>query len=68
TQSDKVAALYSHPNYLIGIVLVIVLFLLRTWVLSSRQVQNDDPLEIVMKDRVNYILLAISLVIILLAV
>ncbi|MEN6294879.1 MAG: UbiA family prenyltransferase [Chloroherpetonaceae bacterium] len=68
TQSDKVAALYSHPNYLIGIVLVIVLFLLRTWVLSSRQVQNDDPLEIVMKDRVNYILLAISLVIILLAI
>ncbi len=67
TQSEKVAVLYSHPSYLIGIVLVIVLFILRIWILSSRQVANDDPFEIVMKDRVNYILLIISIIVLLLA-
>lgn len=67
TQSAKVAVLYTHPTYLIGIVLVIVLFILRVWILSSRQVENDDPFEIVMKDRVNYVLLIISFIVLLLA-
>lgn len=50
--SENVLQLYRHPEYLLGIVPLIVFWLGRLWVLSFRGEVNEDPIIYVSKDRI----------------
>jgi 4-hydroxybenzoate polyprenyltransferase len=67
-QSDKVTKLYSHPQYLIVIAIILITFLLRTWFNVGKKFKTDNPIEMVLSDKVNYILLTIGVIIMFLAV
>ncbi|OGU61051.1 MAG: hypothetical protein A2X64_10440 [Ignavibacteria bacterium GWF2_33_9] len=56
TQSDKVKLLYSHPKYLIYITPLLLLFIMRIWFNTSRVTESDNPFELVLKDRLNYLI------------
>lgn len=61
TQSTKVFQLYSNPNYLIYIAPLIIFFYLRLWLRINRKIENDNPFDIIVFDKINYILLFIAL-------
>lgn len=67
TQSEKVNRLYSEPSYLIYIAPLIIFFYLRLWMNVNRKMDNDNPFDIIIYDKVNYILLAIAIVFLYLA-
>lgn len=67
TQSEKVYQLYSEPSYLIYIAPLIIFFYLRLWMNVNRKMDNDNPFDIIMYDKANYILFAIAIVFLYLA-
>lgn len=67
TQSEKVNLLYSDPAKLIYIAPLIIFFYLRLWLNMNRKMENDNPFDIIMFDKVNYILLIIAILFLYLA-
>lgn len=67
TQSQKVNLLYSEPVYLIYIAPLIIFFYLRLWLNINRKLENDNPFDIIMLDKVNYILLIFAILFLYLA-
>jgi len=67
TQSKKVELLYSKPIYLIFICPLIIFFYLRLWLKVNRKVESDNPIDIVLTDEVNYILLFTAILFLFLA-
>lgn len=68
TQSDKVNQLYSEPMYLIYIAPLIIFFYLKLWLKINRKLENDNPFDIIVFDKVNYLLLAAALIFLYLAI
>lgn len=60
--SENVLRLYSHPQYLLGIVPLIVLWLGRLWVLGFRGEVNEDPIVFVSKDKRGLLIMALALI------
>lgn len=60
--SENVMRLYSHPQYLLGIVPLIVLWLGRLWVLGFRGEVNEDPIVFVSKDKRGLLIIALALI------
>ncbi|MGB9701961.1 MAG: UbiA family prenyltransferase [Candidatus Kapaibacteriota bacterium] len=67
-QSEKVTKLYTHPQYLIVIAIILILFLLRTWFNVGKDLKTDNPIEMVLSDKINYLLLLIVVLIMFLSV
>lgn len=67
TQSSKVYDLYSNPEYLIYIAPIIIFFYLRLWLSINQHPKSDNPLEIIFRDKVNYIFLILSIIFFVLA-
>lgn len=67
TQSERVNLLYSEPVYLIYIAPLIIFFYLRLWLNINRKLENDNPFDIIMFDKVNYILLIFAFIFLFLA-
>lgn len=68
TQSEKVKLLYSHPKYLLFVTPLLLLMTMRIWFKTSRVTETDNPIELLLKDRLNLILLGLTVVIAFLAV
>ena len=64
--STEVAKLYAHPSLLWGVVVALLVWIMRLWLLAQRGVIHDDPLLFTLRDRKSGILAL--LVIILLAI
>lgn len=60
-QSSHVAANYSYPDLLWGIVPVILFWQCRMWLTTGRGEMHDDPLIFAVGDRVSYLVLFILL-------
>jgi 4-hydroxybenzoate polyprenyltransferase len=59
--SSNVAQLYRQPEYLLGIIPLIVFWLGRMWVLSFRGEVNEDPIVFVSRDRIGLLVLFLAL-------
>jgi 4-hydroxybenzoate polyprenyltransferase len=68
TQSEKVKLLYTHPKYLIFITPVLLLITMRIWFNTSRVTETDNPFELLLKDKLNFLFLLIIAVIAFLSV
>ncbi len=66
--SPEVTLLYSHPLWLWPICLLQSYFISRFWLLAHRGAVQDDPVVVALKDRVTYVLAAVSLLFISLAI
>lgn len=66
--SPEVTVLYSHPLWLWPICLLQSYFVSRFWLLAHRGAIHDDPVIAALKDRVTYIIAAVSLVFVALAI
>jgi 4-hydroxybenzoate polyprenyltransferase len=66
--SDGVAAAYSHPRALWLLCVTMLYWIARMWVKTGRGEMDDDPLVYAARDRASLIILAVSAVIVLLAV
>lgn len=64
TQSEKVKLLYSHPSYLVYIAPLLILFIMRIWFNTSRVTETDNPFEIVIKDKLNFFVLILIVIIV----
>jgi 4-hydroxybenzoate polyprenyltransferase len=60
--SASVAVLYKHPDFLLGIVPLLVFWLGPLWVLSFRGQVNEDPVLYVSKDRLSLGIVACCIV------
>lgn len=60
--SSKVNSLYSNPEYLYFILLILIYWLLRLWFYSDKKTINYDPISFILKDKVSYILLLFSII------
>jgi 4-hydroxybenzoate polyprenyltransferase len=58
--SPEVTLLYSHPLWLWPICLLQSYFISRFWLLAHRGAIHDDPVIAALKDRVTYVLVAVS--------
>jgi 4-hydroxybenzoate polyprenyltransferase/phosphoserine phosphatase len=65
--SSEVAVLYVHPKALWAICPVILYWFSRVWILAHRGDIHDDPIIFLFKDRISYLLAAISVVTLLIA-
>lgn len=59
--SHNVLALYRSPEWLLGILPLLVFWLGRLWTLSFRGQVNEDPVLYVSKDKVSLVVLALCL-------
>ncbi len=57
--SDNVLVLYENPNWLLGILPLLVFWLGRLWILSFRGQVNEDPVLYVSKDMTSLAVLAL---------
>lgn len=57
--SDNVAPLYPHPQYLMGIVPLLVFWLGRLWMLGYRGQVHEDPVLFVSKDRLSLLVIGL---------
>jgi 4-hydroxybenzoate polyprenyltransferase len=55
--SPNVALLYRTPEYLWGICPLFLYWLMRIWILVSRQEMKDDPVHFALGDRVSWFIL-----------
>jgi hypothetical protein len=53
--SDDVAALYSRPRVLWGVVPLLLYWISRMWLASTRGGMHDDPIVAAVKDRGSYV-------------
>lgn len=51
--SQEVVTLYHRPELLWGVVIVLLYWLMRVWLLASRGVVHDDPVLFAIRDRVS---------------
>jgi hypothetical protein len=51
--------LYDNPEWLWGIVVMVMMWSLRIWFLSHRGVLNDDPVSFALRDRTSLIMGAV---------
>jgi len=58
--SEQVAVLYRSPVWLWVLVPLLVYWVSRTWILTSRGAMQEDPIVFALRDRVTYICAAIS--------
>ncbi len=65
--SNRVRALYRHPGALWFIAPILVYWVSRVWLLAHRGELDYDPIVFALKDKVSYVLLAITAIIIVLA-
>lgn len=56
--SNNILKLYVHPQFLMGILPLLVFWLGRLWTLSFRGKVNEDPVLYVSKDRVSLVVIA----------
>ena len=61
---DKVASMYSRPEALWLICPVMLYWIGRIWMITSRGQMNEDPVVFAIRDRVTWLLGCICLVII----
>jgi 4-hydroxybenzoate polyprenyltransferase len=54
--SNKVAALYHHPDFLWGVAYVLLFWKLRLWLIATRGNMNQDPVIFALRDPVSYII------------
>lgn len=52
--SPKVVTLYTNPEGLWGVSLVLLYWILRVWFLAGRGQMHDDPIVFALRDRVSY--------------
>jgi 4-hydroxybenzoate polyprenyltransferase len=66
--SSEVAKLYSNPKLLWLICPLLLYWIGRIWILAHRGQLHEDPIVFALKDRVSYIVGAVTLAIILIAI
>ncbi|NJM32637.1 MAG: hypothetical protein HC848_07000 [Limnobacter sp.] len=66
--SQAGSVLYSQPQFLWGICPVILYWLMRIWILTSRKEMMDDPVRFALSDRVSWGVLALVAALVLMAV
>ena len=55
TTSDPVSYLYSNPNFLIGVCLILFFWINRVIMITHRGNMNDDPIIFALKDKLSYL-------------
>ncbi len=65
--STEVRALYSAPWMLWGIVVVLLYWVIRLWILAGRGLVHDDPVLFALKDRSSYVVFIGAVFVLLLA-
>jgi 4-hydroxybenzoate polyprenyltransferase len=65
--SPEVTLLYPHPVWIWPICLLQSYFISRFWLLAHRGAVQDDPVVVALKDKVTYMIAAVSLLFIILA-
>ena len=60
--SDAVATLYANPEFLWGLCPVLMYWISRFWLLTSRGVMSHDPVAFAIKDRPSYVMGAVAVV------
>jgi 4-hydroxybenzoate polyprenyltransferase len=65
--SDKVSGLYRNPQVLWAIVVLLLYWISRIWLIAHRGQLHHDPIIFALKDRVSYAVLASALLVVYLA-
>lgn len=60
--SASVVQLYTHAEFLLGVIPLIVFWLGRMWILSFRGEVNEDPIVFVSRDRISLLVLFLALI------
>lgn len=58
---DKTQILYKTPYYLWGIVMALLYWIMRLWILAKRGLVHDDPVTFALKDKVTWGLILVVL-------
>lgn len=59
---EKTQILYRSPQFLWGIVVILLFWIMRLWILAKRGTIHDDPVTFALKDKVTWFLIIIVLV------
>lgn len=62
--SDAVRMLYETPDFLWMMVLVMLYWLSRAWMLTHRGLMHDDPIVFALRDRISHLCLALIITIV----
>ena len=65
--SEAVTKLYKNPKLLLLICPLLLYWISRVWMLAHRGQMHDDPIVFALKDRVSYVVGAITLLVLWLA-
>jgi 4-hydroxybenzoate polyprenyltransferase len=65
--SDEIRAHYLHPNWLWLLVLLLLYWLSRVWILAGRGAMDEDPIVFATTDRVTYVSVGLTAVLLFLA-
>jgi 4-hydroxybenzoate polyprenyltransferase len=65
--SDTVRLLYSHPQWLWLLIPLVMLWISRVWLLTSRGTMHEDPIIFASKDNLSYIMIGVALLTLLVA-
>lgn len=66
-RSSEVTKLYTHPSLLWGVVLLLLVWMMRLWLLAHRGIVRDDPLLFTLRDTKSRILFIAILAIVVIA-
>lgn len=55
-RSTEVTKLYVHPSWLWGVVILLMIWIMRLWLLAHRGIVKDDPLLFTLRDKKSLIL------------
>lgn len=65
--SQEVATMYAHPNYLWFMLPVFIYWISRIWILGSRGLVDSDPVLFAVRDRTTYLVAIMALIILILS-
>jgi 4-hydroxybenzoate polyprenyltransferase len=66
-RSIEVTKLYTHPSWLWGVVILLLMWIMRFWLLAHRGIVRDDPLLFTLKDRKGALLFLLMAAVLILA-
>lgn len=66
-RSTEVTKLYAHPTLLWGVVVALLVWIMRLWILVQRGIIHDDPLLFTLRDRKSALLAALVAILLVIA-
>lgn len=66
-RSSEVTKLYTHPSWLWGVVILLLIWIMRFWLLAHRGIVRDDPLLFTLKDKKSAILFGLMILVLIVA-